>query len=352
MKLISLLIPIITVLLSFSGCGDEDTQNACIYSVQQNLDQGNYDLVISTLENNETCQGAFTSDDAWLNLAAAYMGKSGLTMSNLLGAVVDSNSSSAMSSFMTSFAASATSEGLSNLNKASTIYSYIGTSVCDGTEKGSKAEACLYDGLVTLTEAVGSLSAILGSDTLAILSGDTALDTTTNDLDNDGTADELQITACALAYGQTPNADPGLACDENITMSAGTLKTIDTIQYHVGDFTMLTGNPVYKLFTDANPGLLLTTDGACDANRTSCSIIDGTTCFPCPVIVNGNTTTVTSGLLSIINSGGLDSLSNFLPSDSNGTDSNITAELIQSITNDANATSVTEEQLATFLQNL
>ena len=340
--------------LLLTGCG-EDSTDACVFGVQQNLDKGDYDSVIATLENNATCDGALTSETAWLNLASAYMGKSGLTTSNLLGAVLDSSGTSAMSSFMTSFAASATAEGLSNLKKASAVYAYLDTTVCDGNETGNQAEACLFDGLTSLTTAVGSLSAVVGSETLALLeSGVTTGDS--NDVNSNGTADQLEITACAIndAFGNLAGCGGTPAAAQEVASAA--LFTGDTTNFTVRKYTVTTATAfpdtiAYKLLnTTATNDEVVTTDGLCDADKVTCSAISAT-CFPCPVIVDGNTTTVTAGLLDIINNGGLDSLSAFLPADS-GVDANITADLIDSIEGSSGDNTITAAELATFLETL
>ena len=333
--------------LLLTGCG-EDSTDACVFGVQQNLDKGDYDSVIATLENNATCDGALTSETAWLNLASAYMGKSGLTTSNLLGAVLDSSGTSAMSSFMTSFAASATAEGLSNLKKASAVYAYLDTTVCDGNETGDQAEACLFDGLTSLTTAVGSLSAVVGSETLALLeSGVTTGDA--NDLNSNGTADQLEITACAIA-----DALNGSCTIATVSANLAT-PTFNFTSGNFGPYTSrdynISTNHAYKLISGTS---VLTTEGACDTTGTTCSPLDGTTCFPCPVALEGNTTTVTSGLIDIINNGGLDSLSAFLPADG-GVDANITADLINSIETAAGINSdgtITEDEISAFLLTL
>lgn len=348
MKLISTTALLLATLLTFTGC-DQDTDDACVYGVQLDLDKGNYDSVVSELENNGTCNGAMDMTDSWLNLAAAYNGKAGLTVSKLLGAVIGSDGGDPMLSFMTSFAASATPDGLLNLEKARNVYAYIDSN-CEGNETGIAGEACLFDGLSTVTQAVGSLTAIIGEETLAVLTGSVVLDST-NDADSDGTADSLQITSCAILYGVNNNVDP-TTCT-GITVGASSTPTIGGTTYHQADFAMTAnGISVFKLLTTATPGQLLTTNGGCQADRTACTPVDGTTCYPCPVeSIDGNDTTVTSGLLDVINNGDLDSLGALLPANDDGTDANITADMLSSMDGNTDGT-VTEAELAAYLSGL
>lgn len=338
MKLSYLFIPLVVTLLTFTGCGDDSTDDACVYGVQQNLDKGDYALVIATLENNQTCGGKMAQDDAWLNLAAAYMGKAGLTMGNLLGAVTDSNSSSAMSSFMTSFADAATAEGLANLDNAAAVYAYFGVA-CNGTETGADAEACLYDGLVSLTSAVSSLSTLLGAETVAALSG-TLVTGGPDDVNNNDKVDQIEITSCALEDADnnltgctgTPTPTTHIA---STTLFNGDANTYAVRLYTVTTSTGYSDATAYKLIrTDTAPDEAVTTDGFCDTNEVTCSAISGT-CFPCPVrAADGSATTVVSGLVTTINNGDLESLANFLPAEDNGADANITADITTSVYED------------------
>ena len=362
MKLSFFLISLTTAMLSFTGCGDDTTDDACAYAVQQNLDEGNFDLVIASLENNETCNGQLTQTDAWLNLAAAYMGKSGLTMGNLLGAVTDSNSSSAMSSFMTSFATSATAEGLANMDYAKSIYSYISSSAdCNTTQTGAKAEACLYSGMVTLTEAVGSLSAILGSETLTLLST-TVVNDSPDDVNQNNTADGIDVTACAISDAALADGVCSAPANVNFASVAAVTfsKTGFSADYTPRTFTVIaTGtqsNTDYVKLMDLTAAIKspVTTNGLCRSDFSSCSTVDvAGGCYPCPVVIDGVATTSTTGLLSIINGSDLDALSSFLPVDDTNTAADITQDLKDSIrgtTGDSSA--ITEAELATFLQSL
>lgn len=360
MKLSYLFIPLMVIFLTFTGCGDDTTDDSCAYAVQQNLDEGNFDLVIASLENNQTCGGELSQEDAWLNLAAAYMGKSGLTMGNLLGAVTDSNSSDAMTSFMTSFATSATAEGLANMDYAKEIYAYISSSAdCNTTQTGAKAEACLYTGMVTLTEAVGSLSAILGSETLQLLSATTLANT--DDVNGNGKADGLDVTVCAISDANS-SVSP---CSTDASISFTSIadinftKTPFSALYTVRTFTVSgTGqddiNFTKLIDVDAVIPSPVTTSGYCKTDFTACPTLNvAGGCYPCPVVINSAATTSTTGLLSIINGSNLDALSSFLPADDNNTAANITQDLKDSIrgtTGDAN--DITEAELAAFLQSL
>ena len=365
----------------FTGCG-QDTNEACAYGVQQDLDTGNFQGVIDQLGDGSTCGGEYTQDEASINLAAAYIGTAGLTMGNLLGSVLDSNSSDAMTSFMTSFASAATSKGLSSLDKAGNLYEGVfGAAACDGNESGLAADACFYNGLVVLTQSVGTLTAVLG-DSLEFLT--TPPDTgSVDDVNGNGTADGLEVTACAIAEASTPAATTQTCTpvegnvtyrdDQNLTFT-------DVSSGYEGNYTLrkfvvlADGNISHP---DQNYTKLInflaiipspaTTSGSCDIDFTPCSVENSTDCFPCPVVIDGNTSTVTSDLLDIINDPtSLDALAAYLPSDDNGTDANITGDLLTSIEDAAaqavadglsTATvvadgNVTEEELAAYLLTL
>ena len=107
----SIFFTMLSVSFSISGCG-ADADESCAYQVERDIDQGDYDAVITALDNNGTCNGALSQDAAWTNLAAAYLGKAGITLSNIVGSVLDSNATDPMAAMLESFAASATSASL------------------------------------------------------------------------------------------------------------------------------------------------------------------------------------------------------------------------------------------------
>ena len=361
---------ILATALLISGCGS-DSDEACAYAVEQDLDQGNYDSVISTLDNNGTCNGALSQIDAWMNAGAAYMGTAGLTMSSLLGSVLDSNSSDAMTGFMTSFASSATSEGLNALNSAQTIYGYIATNegvVCANldplTASSAAKAACLNNTLVVMTQAVGTLSAVLGD--LSLLTAD--ISGTENDVNDNNSSDEIEVTSCAVAEAGldgprvcASETSIAYADDANVTFTDGTV----SLNVIPRSFTVAAsgaglsfGDKTYYKLIDRS-GLVaspVTTSGVC---KTDFSIVDcgedvnvSTGCYPCPVVIDGATSTTTEGLLDIINGGELDALTALLPADDSGTDLNISADLIESIEGAGGDGTISEQELADFLSTL
>ena len=348
----------------FTGCG-QDTNEACAYGVQQDLDTGNFQGVIDQLGDGSTCGGEYTQDEASINLAAAYIGTAGLTMSNLLGSVLDSNSSDAMTSFMTSFASAATSQGLSSLDKANKLYEGVfGAAACDGNETGLSADACFYNGLVVLTQSVGTLTAVLGDsvDYLTTPPAPGSID----DVNDNGTADELEVTACAIAEANvtapaTCATPTSIAYDDINTsvvftdpVSTNTVTLVER-EFTVTDLNGTHGNQNYtKLInTTALIPSPVTTSGSCEIDYTPCADENLTTCFPCPVVIDGNTSTVSSDLLDIINDPtSLEALTAYLPSDDNGTDANITGDLIESIEGAGGDGVITEDELAAYLLTL
>jgi hypothetical protein len=352
-----------------TGCG-EDTNEACAYGVQQDLDTGNFQGVIDQLGDDSTCGGEYTQDEASMNLAAAYMGTAGLTMGNLLGAVLDSNSSDAMTSFMTSFASAATSKGLSSLDKASDLYAGVfGIATCDGNESGLAADACFYNGLVVLTQSVGTLTAVLG-DAVEFLT-EPVTQGSIDDVNDNISADEIEVTACAVAEANvtdgtcdTPaNGSVTYTDTALVTFGVGTSGQISLLprKFDIADLTAGTTFGTQSYYRLINSAAIIpspvTTSGTCDVNYTSSGCaIDNVSCFPCPIVIDGNTSTVTSDLLDIINDPtSLESLTAYLPSDDNGTDANITGDLIQSIEDAAGINSdgvITEDELAAYLLTL
>jgi len=105
--------------LMMSGCGDSEGESRL--ETQQMLDAGNYAGVIAKLEETASSQ------DDYIALGAAYMGKAGLSLTNIINSMVSSttNGDSAFASFVTGISSSSSVSALPDLNKAVEYYTNV-----------------------------------------------------------------------------------------------------------------------------------------------------------------------------------------------------------------------------------
>ena len=73
-KLMAFLLLTASISPLFFGCSDKNSQEACEYAVTMNLDRGNYDAVLASSCTNSMQRGA------------AYLGKAGFSMTNVINA--------------------------------------------------------------------------------------------------------------------------------------------------------------------------------------------------------------------------------------------------------------------------
>lgn len=312
-------ITVLTTALLLTGCG-ADSDAACAYQAEQDLDNGNYDAVIASLENNGTCNGALTQVDAWTNLAGAYMGKAGITLADLAATVIGNTDADPMAVFLETFGSLATTTGLQSMSSAAEVYGYIrlaeGFPDCN-TLTGASAtvvDSCFYEELVNTIETVSIMSAVMGDAleflTTPVVSG------SIDDVNVNDTADALEVTGCAIADATTPAATSQVCSTvatvafidaaTDVTFSDGTVLTPRT--FTVTDSTGVPyGNQSYYRMMD--PLSPVTTSGVCGLDfltTTTCSTdanINMAGCYPCPVIVDGAAISSTDAILTAVNDG-------------------------------------------------
>lgn len=316
-RLYSSTLIVLTTALLLSGCG-ADSDAACAYQAEQDLDQGNYDAVITSLDNNGTCNGALSQVDAWTNLAGAYMGKAGIKLSDLAATVIGNADADPMATFLATFGALATTTGLQSMSSAGEVYSYIrlaeGVTDCNATGlSATVTDSCFYEDLVNTIETVSIMSAVMG-DALEFLSTP-AVAGSIDDVNNNTTADALEVSGCGIADATVPGP---LACsteatiafttDANVTFSDGTVLrprtfTIDSTATGLGDQTY------FRMLDAVAP---VTTSGVCGLDfltTASCSTdadINMAGCYPCPVIVDGAAISSTDAILTAVNDGAIE----------------------------------------------
>ncbi|WP_428738031.1 hypothetical protein [Sulfurimonas sp.] len=299
------------VVLILSGCGSDDT--TCRIDVQNAMDKGDFDTAVSKLEGE--CASTFSSSDKNYNLALAYMGKAGYSVTDVLVSLLDANNDSgdAFVSFASSISATKQENSAAYLQTSQEHFLLSVTTDINDTLVQLCATANSSDNL-RLRDACyyyGFNQAVTTVDTLSYLTSDlgTALDSINND--SNATPDDLQASLDALAWA-VGDASITNVSDSNITINGNAFKHLDV---------NVSGKSFYRLATDNAPDLsasTVLTDGYCDENgsKTNCEGIElsdgdinttnplATGCYACPVGVDTNSSiNVASVLIDALNNG-------------------------------------------------
>jgi len=189
--------------LMMSGCGDTEGEDRL--ETQQMLDAGNFTGVISKLE------GRASTKDEYLSLGAAYMGKAGLSLTNIITSMVSSVGSgdSAFAGFVTGISSSSSISALPDLSKAIDYYTNVVGAAClnpNATLTNSQKDICLYIGLASTSSAAVTIDLITGD--IATFGDSTAQKD-----------EKLTASICALGYAFDGNetTDCSVIRDVNVT---------------------------------------------------------------------------------------------------------------------------------------
>ena len=319
-KIISASLVVATVI--FSGCGNERT--TCRIDVQKAIDEGRYDNAISDMEGR--CATAFTKSDLNMNLASAYMGKSGYSVSDIADMLINTdNGDDAFSSFISSVDKKKEGNPLPLLNKASDYFKSAITQnstisaddICNDKDKINNnarvSNACLY---------IGFNDVIKTTTTVTYLTGD--VDKLVNSIDDksDNTPYDMMANMDALAWaiGSDDSKNGATITPKDINLSGHSfvhLKVVYDKDGHEYTFYRLA-----KSMTQNAKNSTVVTDGYCDVNGTknNCQGMENNTtgeiidpiagCYACPISFDTNSTdTDISQLLVDALNGGSDTIS-------------------------------------------
>lgn len=329
---------------------------ACAHNVSINLDNENFQAVVDVLENNQTCSGALTQDESWMQVGAAYIGLAGVSVGSILTSISNVDPALGIAGLLSTFDAASTTTGLNALTKAQKVYGYLTKDVnCSATSLTPFQEAgCLYGSVANTLKGAGVLNAVIG-DAVTLI-GTTVTTGSADDVNDNGTVDELEVTACAIAdanisaaSSQTCSTEATIAFIDNsgvtfTNAASGKSFTYVPRTFTVSDTGIASGGDAtfYRMIDQASAVKSpMTTSGMSQVDFTSCSAINYSAgCYPCPVISDGSAISVTTGLLDVINSGGL-----------SGLDGNDSSSLVSAMNGNSDGT-VSEAELATFISGL
>ena len=268
-----LAISAVTAMLLFSGCENEAEDRMM---TQQMLDRGDFDGVISALEDKEV-----KTDEDNLKLASAYMDKAGFSATDLVTIVTNTEdgAETSFASFVTSVSKEKTPRTLDNLQKAIDYYTQL-VDIEDGANL-SRSRSYTPDELDT-NELFLGLAYIAKVATVLSYMGDVTK------LEESGIDGNLLASGCALAKVYAPTEMP----DECASVSYSGSLMINDHLYEKMDVLLNGGNgEVYHFLANSTKEHLILTDYITNFNHTG---------YPYPV--KDENLTVIGALLDTLNS--------------------------------------------------
>lgn len=291
-----------------TGCGTEEA-SSCRFEAQTALDQHEFSKAIDLLENNPACAEAYSGNERNIDLAAAYMGKAGLSISDLITLASSSadGGSDTFQTFITDASQSRSATALNDLDTASKhLEKALGTGVScatlqNGTTSNSEKDICLYKGMSDI---------LLSTVTIGYLTTDIEAwaDSGTSD-------DSMNASLCALEFALADQTPDPFSCSKGGSASLKTSSvTFDNGKTYAVSNVALNGLDYENLINDETNSTVLS-DGYCTVSFIPCSE-GGAGCYACPVdqTASGSNTDVASLLLEALN-GGFDATSAALSGD-------------------------------------
>ena len=312
-------------MLLFSGCSDNEAETQL--ETQQMLDDGDYQGVITKLANEPS------TIDNNMALGAAYMGRSGIALSDIMKIMLDSGDGGddAFATFAEGINDKKSPTALKDLKNSSKHYNLATGGVCDDEDANltnSQQDVCMNAGLSDTVSAVvtisylGDVGSLLGSSTT----------------DENGTVvvnDELTASSCAMDYafnGFSSNAECTAVEDGNVTFENNatyttliiTMDSNNTYDYLLTAPASADGNVTYFRQTALTDGYCadIDNDSIVEFPTTRLDInvserqtmtlpltVDGNNVYICPVNQDAPEEELTAAELMVdVLNGGLDSI--------------------------------------------
>ena len=308
---------LVAATLIFSGCGDgSDGENRL--ETQQMLDNADYAGVIAKLESSAS------SNEDYLALATAYMGKAGYSLLSIISAITADDED-----LISALGKKSSYKSNLDLDKAEVFYKkVVGDNTCvsnsNTTLSASQKDVCLYLGLTAVTQVASTVNLLVGD-----------IDNFANE--NNSTEDyKLTASGCAMQYAfenNETNVTNYNGCKITISSSDVNFTIIDKL-YRPIEVTVTAENNASQKYhylmteVDANTSTRQTviTSGYCSETIFTPRVDDyNSSLYACPInetlAKDENATTSMNVLVDALN-GGLDSVIAATKVDDGSTDNN------------------------------
>jgi hypothetical protein len=332
-----LTISFFTASLLLSGCGS-DSEGEDRLETQQSLDKAEFSKVIANLENSAS------TDEEYLALAAAYMGRAGLSLADLITVVSDSadSESDSFGAFISSVS-DATKDSktpLLDLNKATLNYEKVtGVDGCNGDKVLSdlQKDICIFKGLAQTMGAATTISYIT-DDVGEVFN-----------TDSESSDSKLDASTCAMQYALDGTVPEGCSIVENGNLefaSTNIYKDIDvTLDGEIESFE-------YLLTTATTISSTAITNGYCTTDSFETRVDEKPTTgayHVCPITEDANTVEITTGsILADALNNGIDSIGVAADDDMKDDIDEFKTEVLDSSGKSSDET-ITEEDIVNYL---
>jgi len=298
----------ITVLLAtgfmvlFSGCSKKNSDEACQHETTMDLDGGNYDAVLAS-----GCADA-------MQKGAAYFGKAGFDITNVINTFSDTGSSkngtsgstqSDITIYMTALVGKVDEDTLTYMDKSKTEYSIVTQSTITASDPYKDAQ--FYISLVDAVKSLSLLKIILDVDGNGLLNE-------TCDMNDNQKPDEVDAMSCGLYTAATKTCPSNTQVDHDLAgltfdeKRGFTFRGLIISVSGAGTNSTTCPNPnEYKqlLYWQTAVSPPSWTAVATNSGTPSCHGSDGGM-WPCPIIQNGQpldlVTTIDSSLTNAVDS--------------------------------------------------
>jgi len=208
-KIITTSLVVSTLILS--GCGD--TEGESRLETQNMLDKGDFNGVIAKLE------GSSSSNEDYMALASAYMGKAGYSILEIASAMSKDDTEDNEDPMGKLIGEGKPASSINDLSKAATYYKkVVGEKACDTKEDNNtlstnQKDVCLFIGLSAVAKTATTLNLL--ADNMSSFSTDDKED------DSNTTDYKLDATGCAMQFAFDYNLSQTITStqDCNITIA-------------------------------------------------------------------------------------------------------------------------------------
>ena len=294
------LLTVLPGILLLGGCKEADVE-VCRYYVQQDLDSANYKSAITRLDDPD-CQATYPGEEFYVDLGTAYLGKAGLSLPDVMGAMIDDNDNAGdeqFATFVKEITDSTTDSALLDITNSRRAFSeYLGKECKDILDPNST-----QDGVCLLTGFVDILKTTMAIDAMT----DGGVDEWT-----EGDSPAMSRSTCALQYSVAHKDDSDISLPYSTKCESGTsVDNSEAVTFTAEDnstkqYNSLTvsyaGDPGYFLESEAL-GSTIFTKGYCQTDYSVCDDPSVQGCYSCPVSEGEDDLNIQDFVLDALNNG-------------------------------------------------